>query len=143
MPKDECRKDEVEQMSTELEPVAGQWYQHLDKGQPFVVIDVDDTREIIEIQHYDGDIEELETSAWLDLDLELAEPPEDWTGPVDDVEVDDLDYSETGMSRRDWSRPLDENRPSPRERWEDTDNAQDDLGEGDSAEMLYGDDPDR
>jgi hypothetical protein len=30
---------------------------------------------------------------WTTLPLEFAEPPEDWTGPLNDVEVDDLGYT--------------------------------------------------
>jgi hypothetical protein len=92
-------------MSTELDPVAGQWYRHLDRGQTFVVIDVDTENGTVETQHYDGDLEEIDRKAWYDLNLEFIETPEDWTGPVDDVEMDDLGYSETGITGRDWPRP--------------------------------------
>ena len=42
------------------------------------------------------------------MEIETIEPPEDWTGPVDDVERDDLGYSETDMSGQDWREPLEE-----------------------------------
>lgn len=44
--------------------------------------------------------------AWTTLPLSFAEPPADWTGPVDDVEIGDLGYSETGMRLSDWEQPL-------------------------------------
>jgi len=66
-------------MSTDLDPIIGNWYQ----GELFRVVAVDDDRDLLEIQHFDGDVEELERSGWGGLDLEAAEPPEDWTGPVD------------------------------------------------------------
>jgi len=68
----------------------------------------DEEEGTVEIQHFDGDIEEMDLDDWRELDLELIEPPEDWTGPVDDVERDDLGYSETDMSADDWREPLQE-----------------------------------
>jgi hypothetical protein len=132
-------------MSTELEPVVGQWYKHLDKGQMFVVTGVDDVEGIVDIQHYDGDLEEIDAKAWFDMDLELAEAPEDWTGPVDDVETDDLGYSETAMTQKDWRASLEESRPGEEETWEDTEpeDERDEWAEGGSAEEPYGTEPER
>ena len=106
-------------MSTELDPIVGNWYRHLDKGQTFTVIEVDERESIVEIQHYDGDIEEVSLSNWYEQDLELSAEPEDWSGPVDNVEEDDTGYSETQMSTGDWTGPLEDNRPEPGEAWED------------------------
>ncbi len=50
-----------------------------------------------------GEVDE-ETGA--ELPLVLAEPPEDWTGPLDNVERDDLGYTETDMAGADWAQPL-------------------------------------
>jgi len=90
-------------MSNELDPIEGQWYWHHDKGQAFVVVAVDGNS--VEIQHYDGDLEEMELAVWRDLEIETSEPPEDWTGPVDDVETDDLGYSDAAMERQHWAEP--------------------------------------
>ncbi|RPI58770.1 MAG: hypothetical protein EHM50_10175 [Lysobacterales bacterium] len=104
-------------MSTDLDPIVGNWYRYAGKGGLFRVVAVDEDRDLLEIQHFDGDVEELERSGWADLDVEAAEPPEDWTGPVDDVETDDLGYSETEMRPSDWRESLQSNRPSGEE-WE-------------------------
>jgi hypothetical protein len=37
----------------------------------------------IEIQSFDGEIDETEEESWTILPLGLGEPLEDWTGPVD------------------------------------------------------------
>jgi hypothetical protein len=75
----------------------------------------------VEIQNFDGDVDEVDLEAWTSLPLSFAEPPADWTGPVDDVETDDLGYSETGMRLSDWEQPLQTVRPAePREAWEET-----------------------
>jgi len=97
----------------------GQWYLRWDKGEIFQVTGYDEPSATIEIQTFDGDLDELDAETWDALPLGLAEPPEDWTGPVDDVEVDDLGYSETDMRRADWEQPLEPFRPA-REAWQDT-----------------------
>jgi hypothetical protein len=129
-------------MSHELDPVVGNWYRHIDKGQIFRVVSIDEDNDLIEIQQFDGDLEELDSAGWFELDLDLAEAPEDWTGPVDDVETDDLGYTDTAMTESDWRAPLEVN-PKPREEWEDeTDEEErDEWGEGDSTEELYGSEP--
>ena len=83
-----------------------QWYRRQDKGEAFLVTAYDDKSRTIEIQTFDGDVDEIDEEVWSTLPLELAEPPENWTGPVDDVEVDDLGYTETDMAEADWSAPL-------------------------------------
>lgn len=89
-------------------PVVAQWYKHLDKGQPFQVVSIDEDEETVEIQHFDGDLEEVDLDSWYELEVETIEPPEDWTGPIDDIEHDDLGYTETDMTEEDWARPLEE-----------------------------------
>jgi hypothetical protein len=96
----------------------GQWYLRRDKGEIFQVTGYDEASGTIEIQTFDGDLDEIDEDTWKELPLDLAEPPEDWTGPVDDVERDDLGYSETGMRGADWTEPLEPFPPS-QEAWED------------------------
>ena len=79
-------------MIGELEPIEGNWYQHLDKERDFMVVDVNKREGTVDIQYFDGDIEELEMEEWEEMDLEEIESPEDWTGPLDDLEADDLGY---------------------------------------------------
>jgi len=100
-------------MPTSLKPVVSQWYRHLDKGQQFYVTAIDDEEGTIDIQHFDGDVEEMDFDDWHELVIEPIEPPEDWTGPVDDIERDDLGYSETGMTPEDWAEPLGEKGEPP------------------------------
>jgi len=95
-------------MANEADPIVGNWYQHLDKGHRFEVVAVDEGRGLVEIQHYDGDVEELELDNWRDMEVEIIEAPEDWSGPVDDFEEDDLHYTETEMKKDDWREPLGE-----------------------------------
>ncbi len=122
----------------------GQWYTRLDKGETFQVTGYDESSRTIEIQVFDGDLDEIDFDAWYALPLALAEPPEDWTGPVDDIEPDDLGYSETEMSEADWAEPLQPLRSEQsKEAWQDTtaEDERDAEGDGVSLEPLALDDP--
>ena len=79
-------------MIGEIEPIEGSWYTHLDKGQDFMVVDVNEATGTVDIQYMDGDIEELDIEEWNDMDIEEIDAPEDWTGPLDKPEPDDLGY---------------------------------------------------
>lgn len=131
-------------MSYELDPIAGQWYRHIDKGQLFRVVSIDEDDDLIEIQYFDGDLEELDSEAWFSMDLDLSEAPEDWTGPVDDVETDDLGHAETEMSEPDWRAPEKASKKT-REEWEkeeeeeeEEEDEDDDWDEGESSDERYG-----
>lgn len=108
----------------------GQWYAQQEKGQRFRVVAIDETDELVEIQHFDGDVEELEFDTWLQLEVEPIEAPEDWTGPIDDIERDDLGYTETEMDEEDWNAPLREVRQMEEGFGGDDLEQQDDWGEG-------------
>lgn len=79
-------------MIGELDPIEGNWYNDLDKDQDFMVVDVNRLEGTIDIQNFDGDIVELEMEEWEEMDMEEIEPPEDWTGLLDEMESDDLGY---------------------------------------------------
>lgn len=95
-------------MPNELDPIVGQWYEQRDRQILTQVIAVEREADVIEMQDFDGAIEAVDFETWRTLDLEAVEPPEDWTGPYDDVEADDLGYvSEGATSTQDWRTPLD------------------------------------
>ncbi len=77
-------------------PSIGEWYRHID-GNSFEVVAYDEDDGTIEIQYFDGTVEEMDTedweSQWADRAIEAAEPPEDWSGSVD---VESVDESGTG-----------------------------------------------
>ena len=73
------------------QPGIGDWYR-LDSGSLFEVVAYDDDDGTIEIQYFDGTVEEMDIedweAQWEDGALESAEAPEDWSGSVD-VDVED------------------------------------------------------
>ena len=98
-------------MKNELDPIIDQWYAHFDKGQQFFVIDINEDKNTVEIQHFDGDIEELDMDEWRDLQIELSDEPENWAGAFDIAEGDDLGTEITDTSPADWSEPGKDFRP--------------------------------
>lgn len=98
-------------MPNELDPLVDQWYAHHDKGQRFVVTAIDEDADTVEVQHFDGDIEEFSLDEWRELDIEISEAPENWAGALDIDEQDDLGTEITDTSREDWSEPAEEIRP--------------------------------
>jgi len=89
----------------EYEPTVGQWYDDLENEETFQVLKVDEDKEIIEIQHLDGDIEELDIDNWAELDLDLTEEPEGWSGSKAEKEgAEDEDEDEDD----DWDEDEDE-----------------------------------
>lgn len=93
-------------MSTQADPIVSNWYSHLDKGQEFRIVAFDEDSALVEIQYFDGDLEELDLEAWYQLDIEPAEAPENWSGPLDIGEQDDLGTSVTDTTASDWAAPL-------------------------------------
>jgi hypothetical protein len=94
-------------MPNELDPIVDQWYLHRDKGEMMRVIAVESDAGLVEVQDFDGDIEELDLDSWRDMDIELAAEPEDWTGPFGDLDPADLGYTETDATPADRRPSLD------------------------------------
>lgn len=73
------------------QPSIGEWYR-LGSDKLFEVVAIDDDEGTIDIQYFDGTVEEMDRedweAQWEDGALEAAEAPEDWSGSVD-VEASD------------------------------------------------------
>lgn len=82
-------------MSRDYDPVPGQWYENRDEEEIFQVLNVDEDSELIELQYENGEVEEIDLETWAEMDLELTEEPEGWTGSDEDEdEEDDEDFEE-------------------------------------------------
>jgi hypothetical protein len=76
-----------------MNPVIGNWYR-IQGSERFEVVAFDEDDGTIELQYFDGTVEEMDLEDWLaekeSGTLEEVEAPEDWTGSVDvDPEEDD------------------------------------------------------
>ena len=92
-------------MANEFDPLVGQWYLHIDKGQLFYITATDESTKTIEVQHFDGVIEEYSFSEWRELNIELSEMPENWSGALDISEQDDFGTEITDTNKQDWDDP--------------------------------------
>lgn len=81
-------------MSNLSEPYLGQWYKDPATDQAFRIVALDEEGDSIELQYLNGDISGLDFNAWNDGGFDSIEAPEDWAAPFDDVENDDLGYSD-------------------------------------------------
>jgi hypothetical protein len=87
-------------------PKVGEWYQ-TPEGDTLEVVAWDLEAQTVEVQFFDGTIEEYDTDAWSELGLRPAQPQEDWSGSMDLSHEDygvDLDQP-AGKSRH---NPLDD-----------------------------------
>ena len=76
-------------MSRDYEPVPGKWYEDLEEEESFRVLKVDEDAELIEIEHLDGEIEEIDLETWHELDLEPTEEPEGWAESEEEEEEEE------------------------------------------------------
>ena len=74
---------------TSPSPVVGDWYRRPD-GALFEVVAIDRDDGTVEVQHFDGTLEEFDLESWDEQEFEEAQAPEDWTGSVD-VEPEDYE----------------------------------------------------
>ena len=78
-------------MPHKLEPEVGAWYRDQDNDLYFTVVAIDTDAGSVELQHFDGDIEEFDVAEWPLHNLEAAAEPADWTGPLDNVDSENWD----------------------------------------------------
>ena len=92
-------------MATEYEPRIGDWYRTV-TGDNFEIVALDPDDGTLEIQYFDGTVEELDVDTWYDLDIDAIEPPEDWSGSLD-IERDDYGVDLESLSGESRGNPLD------------------------------------
>lgn len=87
-----------------VELIIGGWYRRTN-GSLFEVVAVDEDAQTIELQHFDGTIDEVDADVWPTLLIERVGAPEDWLGSVD---MDPEDYSgkNDGEIPLGWHDPL-------------------------------------
>ena len=87
-------------------PVIGEWYRR-PGGESFEIVAIDRDDHTIEIQYFDGTVEEMELEEWRESEIETCEAPEDWTGSLD-VEPEDTEneYEAEPGANGAWGDPL-------------------------------------
>ncbi len=88
-------------------PVVGAWYLDLDQKAEFEIVATEDNEDLLEIQYFSGEIEELDIDTWFSMRVVAIAPPKDWSGPY---EIDDK--SEFPNLEEDIIHPENQNPPS-------------------------------
>lgn len=93
-----------------LPPLVGAWYKDREYNSTFEVVAMDEYDHNVEIQHFSGEIEEIDLDIWYELDIHSIPAPEDWSGPYE-MAHEDLDYYHDTHQPDYHSNPLNEIEP--------------------------------
>lgn len=93
-------------MSFDAAPVIGSWYRRVDRPHPFQVVAFDREEGSIDIEYFDGTLDEWPLDHWHALGIEPCEAPQDWTGPFDSVDGDAATDAETTIAADALIEPL-------------------------------------
>jgi len=85
-------------------PVIGHWYTRTN-GNLLKIVAVDEEDATIEIQFFDGTIDEIDFDTWNSMLLERVGPPEDWSGSVD-MDPEDFSGDDSGEIPLGYHDPL-------------------------------------
>jgi hypothetical protein len=96
----------IAEMMNEFQPRIGDWYQNI-TGDNFEIVALDEDETTMEIQYYDGAIEEIDFDTWNEMEIVPIEPPEDWSGSLD-IEREDYGVDLELTSPNDHINPIDE-----------------------------------
>lgn len=95
-------------------PVVGAWYWDVEHSLQFEIVAYDngphgEGTQTIEIQYFDGEVDELDLDTWYSMQVVSIGAPKDWTGPyeVEKDEYSDLTDGEAQHPVSDWNSPLD------------------------------------
>ena len=75
-----------------ISPKEYRWLMDREEGESFMVVYFDEDEELIEVQYLNGDHAEFDLEEWRDMSLKKIAQPEDWTGIIDELEQDSLDF---------------------------------------------------
>lgn len=85
-------------------PVIGDWYRR-SNGTLLKIVAADEEDATIEIQFFDGTIDEIDFDTWNGMMLERVGAPEDWSGSVD-MDPEDFLGSDNGEIPLGYHDPL-------------------------------------
>jgi hypothetical protein len=84
--------------ASEIPPEVGSWYRRLDRSPPFQVVAYDQDAGTVDIEYFDGTVDEWPTEQWYGFDIRPCDPPQDWSGPFDDIEPDELSPDDRSLA---------------------------------------------
>lgn len=85
-------------------PVIGRWYRRTN-GNLFEVVAIDEQDATVELQFFDGTIDEVDLETWPGMLIERVGAPEDWSGSVD-MDPEDFSGNDSGEIPLGYHDPL-------------------------------------
>ena len=96
-----------ESMQYHIHPHIGNWYQSTEFPEVFEVVALEGGHEeLIEIQFFNGDIEEVDKETWTHLHLFEIAPPEDWSGAFEVAKEEMSQYVDEPYRPESWDNPI-------------------------------------
>ena len=92
-------------MANTYQPRLGDWYKSINNDR-FEIVALDDDAATMEVQFFDGAIEEIDFDTWDEMEIVPIEPPEDWSGSMD-LEKEDYGVDLELTAPNDNINPLD------------------------------------
>jgi hypothetical protein len=93
-------------MANKYQPRISDWYLSI-SGDRFEVVALDNDEATLEIQYFDGAVEEIDFDSWNEMEIKTIEPPEDWSGSLD-IERDDYGVDLELTAPNDHINPIDD-----------------------------------
>lgn len=84
---------------TDSDPLPEQWYEDLQTGECFEVVNVEFDNDLIEIQYGDGAIAEIGFEEWRGMTLEMIKAPSDIIEAADHAADEFIDYGDNASDR--------------------------------------------
>ncbi|MBL1275618.1 MAG: hypothetical protein COB30_005995 [Ectothiorhodospiraceae bacterium] len=94
-------------MATGVSPAVGNWYQGSEQIR-FEVTSLDEDDGVIEIQYFDGELDEIEFEAWTRMGIVSISPPEDWSSIYGEQGLDDPGYTDLSARPDSYQYTLDD-----------------------------------
>ena len=89
-------------------PRIGNWFRRSDHPQAFHVIALDESSATVDVEYFDGTLDEWPLRHWQELSITPCDAPQDWSGPFDSPAVDEAPDDEDDSGSRHCERQIGE-----------------------------------
>jgi len=93
-------------MANTYQPRLGDWYKSINSDR-FEIVALDEDAATMEVQYFDGAVEEIDFDTWNEMEIVPIEAPEDWSGSMD-LEKEDYGVDLELTAPNDHINPLDD-----------------------------------
>ena len=87
-----------------VQPIVGNWYQRPGRAI-FEVVAIDDRTRTVELQFFDGTVDEMDLERWHKTFIQNVEAPEDYSGSMD-LQDDNYDAKDDDLVAQEWDDPI-------------------------------------